>query len=294
MVLERFYHFLEFEKRYSPHTLIGYKADLSQFGIFLSENFDNITPDQANHLHIRGWLSELIQSNHNSKTVNRKISTLRSFFNFLERNQLLSVNPMAKVSAPKLVRRLPVFVSEQEINHLLEDIEFDHDFKGSRDRLILEMFYCTGIRLAELIELKHGDIDQDVKQIKVTGKGNKQRIIPMIDSLLISYRNYLQQKEILFACNQQDAVFITDSGNKVYRKFVYRVVNTYLSSTTTVSKKSPHVMRHSFATHMLNHGADLNAIKELLGHSSLSATQVYTHNTVEKLKKVYKQAHPKA
>jgi integrase/recombinase XerC len=294
MVLERFYHFLEFEKRYSPHTLIGYKADLSQFGLHLSQNYDGITPDQANHLHIRGWLSELLLTSHTSKTVNRKISTLRSFFRFLERNQLLSCNPMDKVSAPKLERRLPVFVSENEINNLLDHILFEQDFKGTRDRLILEMFYCTGIRLAELIELRHADIDMQVNQIRVKGKGNKQRIIPMIDSLLISYKNYLVQKELLFACNQQDAVFVADSGNKVYRKFVYRVVNTYLSSTTTVSKKSPHVMRHSFATHMLNHGADLNAIKELLGHSSLSATQVYTHNTVEKLKKVYKQAHPKA
>ena len=293
MELAKFYKYIEYEKRYSPNTLVSYRNDLEQFADFLSTEYQTL-PSLASSSQVRSWLSDLMVRGVSPKSVNRKISSLKSFYRFLESNNKIVVNPMQKVSSPKTGKKLPVFVPEEKMQMLFDEIDSGEDFPGLRNRLILEMFYATGIRLAELIALKHQDIDIAKAQIKVKGKGNKERIIPMLRSLLNTCKKYLILKQEIFGYQITDDVFVTDGGKKIYRKFAYRVVNFYLSTHTTVGKRSPHVLRHSFATHMLNQGADINAIKELLGHSSLSATEVYTHNTVEKLKTVYKQAHPKA
>ncbi len=288
-----FLHYLQYGKRYSSHTVSGYKTDLKQFSEYLKDTF-NTTPLQATSQQIRNWLSGLVAARLSAKTVNRKISSLNSFYQHLEMGGKMETNPMAKVTPPKIPRKLPAYVSETNMQTLIEDFEFSHDFKGLRDKLILETFYCTGIRLSELTGLKYTDINLSKGTIRVTGKGNKERIVPMVEELKSTFAHYLEEKKRVFGNDTIGYIFVTDKGKKVYPKFVYRVVNFYLSTNTTVSKRSPHVLRHSFATHMLNNGADINAIKDLLGHSSLSATEVYTHNTVEKIKSVYKQAHPKA
>ncbi len=288
-----FLKYLELEKRYSEHTLKSYRTDLLQFAHFLAKEYSN-EPAIASSAQIRSWLAALMDAGVAARSVNRKISTLKSFYRFLQTRNLLEVNPMERVTAPRTSRTLPVFIPEDDIASLFDELEFTRDFKGIRDRLVLEMLYTTGMRLSELVGLTHKDVDMIAGQIRVKGKGNKQRLIPLLGSLLLTFRQYVSDKQQLFVFNAADPVFVTDKGKKIYRKFVYRTVKFYLSVHTTVGKRSPHVLRHSFATHMLNHGADINAIKELLGHSSLSATQVYTHNTVEKLKSVYKQAHPKA
>ncbi len=293
MELAEFYKYLEYEKRYSPNTLISYQNDLHQFADFICSEYES-HPATASSSQIRSWLSDLMSRGISPKSVNRKISSLKSYYKFLESNNKIAANPMQKVTSPRTGKKLPVFISEEKMQMLFDEIEFEEDFAGVRNRLILEMFYSTGMRLAELISLTHKDIDISSAQIKVKGKGNKERVIPMLRSLLNTYNKYLSLKQDIFGYDIIDDVFVTDEGKKIYRKFAYRVVNFYLSAHTTVGKRSPHVLRHSFATHMLNQGADINAIKELLGHSSLSATEVYTHNTVEKLKTVYKQAHPKA
>ena len=288
-----FLKYLELEKRYSEHTLKSYRTDLLQFAHYLAKEYSN-EPAIASSAQIRSWLAALMDAGVAARSVNRKISTLKSFYRFLQTRNLLEVNPMERVTAPRTSRTLPVFIPEDDIASLFDELEFTRDFKGIRDRLVLEMLYTTGMRLSELVGLTHKDVDMIAGQIRVKGKGNKQRLIPLLGSLLLTFRQYVSDKQQLFVFNAADPVFVTDKGKKIYRKFVYRTVKFYLSVHTTVGKRSPHVLRHSFATHMLNHGADINAIKELLGHSSLSATQVYTHNTVEKLKSVYKQAHPKA
>ncbi len=293
MATESFLNYLELEKRYSEHTLKNYRSDLEQFADHLKVEFQT-HPSQASSLQIRSWLSLLIASGMSAKTVNRKIATLRSLYKYLETKKLVATNPMLQVTAPRTGRKLPVFVSEENMQQLFENFEFTKDFKGILDKLILLMFYSTGIRLAELVGLRHNNVNVKSAQIKIHGKGNKQRIVPMIDELVKAYTAYEREKASMFGFASTDHVFVTDKGKKIYPKFVYRVVNFYLSTTTTINKKSPHVLRHSFATHMLNNGADINAIKDLLGHASLSATQVYTHNTVEKIKSVYKQAHPRA
>ncbi len=293
MIAESFLEYLKYEKRYSPHTIAAYKTDLNQFAGFLQSEYDAL-PHHAAAAQIRHWLSGLVLQGNTAKSVNRKISSLKSFFRYLEIHHDHDANPMHKVTAPKIPARLPVYVPEDSMQSLFEQFEFPKDFKGLRDKLILETFYCTGMRLAELTSLRHTDIDLHKGQIRVTGKGNKERIIPMVASLMASYKDYLAEKKRIFDNNTTNLVFVTDKGKKIYPRFVYRVVNFYLSSATTVSKRSPHVLRHSFATHMLSNGADINAIKDLLGHANLSATEVYTHNTVEKIKSVYKQAHPKA
>ncbi len=293
MMVNEFLKFLTYERRYSVHTIEAYKNDLGQFGGYLIQQFNEL-PEKATSVQIRSWLSGLMQAKISPRTLTRKISSLRAFYTFVENQNLLDYNPMDKVSVPKVPRNLTVYVSQENLATLFDDFEFADDYKGIRDRLILEMFYCTGMRLSELTGLRHGDFSVHSHQIKVRGKGNKERIIPMVDSLKSTYNRYKAEQEKYFSCLPTDYLFVSDKGKKMYPKLVYRVVNFYLSCIATVSKRSPHVLRHSFATHMLNNGADINAIKDLLGHSSLSATEVYTHNTVEKIKSVYKQAHPKA
>lgn len=299
MSIKMFLDYLLLEKRYSPNTITSYKNDLSQFYMFLMDNFANENVNEATHKQIRFWLSDLIDKGISPKSVNRKITSLKSFYKYLLIRGVVEQNPMEKVSAPKNPKKLPVFIAKDNITSMFDELNFSNNFKGFRERFILELFYATGIRLSELTELRHNDFNWHDMTVKVTGKRNKQRIIPLIPALKELYNNYIKSKEVFFGGKQitdeyATYVFVTDKGKKLYGRFVYRVVNSNLSKVSTVKKKSPHVLRHTFATHMLDEGADLNAIKEFLGHANLGATQVYTHNTIEKLKKVYKQAHPKA
>ena len=289
MYKDLFLKYLQFEKRFSVNTIKSYENDLIQFTDFFGSDI-HLADDKI----IRNWVVNLMEKDFSVLTVNRKISTLKTFYKFLLREGYIKSNPMDKVTAPKIKKKLPSFVDEKQMTILLDDYSFGEDFKGIRNRTIIEMFYNTGIRLSELIGLKHNSVDLVNKTIKVLGKRNKERIIPVHISFNKLLEQYTRVKELEFGNYQNDYFFVTDKGNKLYEKFVYRIVNKYLNLVTTIEKKSPHILRHTFATHLLNHGADLNAIKELLGHANLSATQVYTHNTFEKLKTIYKQAHPRA
>ncbi len=291
---ERFLQYLAQEKRYARHTLLAYSNDLKQFSEFLKKQFELNDIEGAQPFMIRSWLAGLMSEGAARTSVNRKLSSVKSFFHYLQKKQIVPENPTLKVSNIKKSSRLPVYVEEEKMDQLLDRVPFENDFPGLRDRLIIELLYFTGMRLSELIDLKHDDFDEFNSNVKVTGKRNKQRIVPLLSKVRKTYLDYTLEKEKLFGTSYIPFVLVTDKGKKLYPKFVYRRVNLYLSYVTTETKKSPHVLRHSFATHMLNHGADLNAIKEILGHSSLSATQVYTHNTIEKIKTIYKQAHPKA
>jgi integrase/recombinase XerC len=292
--LERFSNYLQFEKRFSKHTVLSYQNDLTQFSNFLVENHTNDDPATVDYRVIRRWIVHLVNNKITSRSVNRKLSALKSFYKFLLNEGIVRKNPLDKIIAPKIGKRLPVFVDEKQIDILLDEVEFGGDFTGQRNKLIIELFYFTGIRLSELIEIKVVDVDFQNMTIKVLGKRNKERIVPISNSFKDHLQIYLDLRKKEIESYESDSFFVNKEGKKLYPKAVYRVVNSYLRLVTLVEKKSPHVLRHTFATHMLNHGADLNAIKELLGHSNLSATQVYTHNTFEKLTKIYKQAHPRA
>ena len=289
MLQNKFITYLSSEKRFSEHTIKSYTTDLKQFTSFLSSEFQII--DEINEISfqiIRTWIASLLEKGINPRSVNRKISTLKTYFKFLIREGELIENPMMKVVAPKSKKRLPVFIEEDQIASLLNEVQFEEGFVGQRNKLIIELFYVTGIRLSELINIKISDVDFNNQSIKVLGKRNKERIIPLSS-------NVVNDLNIFIENNQQNKYLFTNlEGNKLYNKLVYRLVNKYIGEISSVNKKSPHILRHTFATHMLNNGADINAIKELLGHANLSATQVYTHNTIEKLKTVYKQAHPRA
>ena len=289
MLKNKFITYLSSEKRFSEHTIKSYTTDLKQFISFLSSEFQII--DEINEISfqiIRTWIASLLEKGINPRSVNRKISTLKTYFKFLIREGELVENPMMKVVAPKSKKRLPVFIEEDQIASLLNEVQFEEGFVGQRNKLIIELFYVTGIRLSELINIKISDVDFNNQSIKVLGKRNKERIIPLSS-------NVVNDLNIFIENNQQNKYLFTNlEGNKLYNKLVYRLVNKYIAKISSVNKKSPHILRHTFATHMLNNGADINAIKELLGHANLSATQVYTHNTIEKLKTVYKQAHPRA
>jgi len=292
---ETFFNYLQFEKRYSPHTLISYKCDLEQFAVFCKEEYGLATITEADYNLIRAWIVSLMHGNFETKSINRKLASLKSYYKFLSKQGLIEINPAQRVKTPKLKKRLPVFVEENQMIDLLESTTFPHGFEGARDRLVIELLYGTGMRLAELIGLKATDINLFDKSIKVKGKGNKERIIPMHKNLEHSVIAYNNLKSDTFV-NQLERLQLicSDKGEKAYPVLIQRIVKKYLNVSSNVEKKSPHVLRHSFATHMLNNGADLNAIKELLGHSGLAATQVYTHNSLDKLKSAFKQAHPKA
>ena len=289
-MVNKFLEYLEFEKRYSKHTIVSYKTDLLQFEAYLSVLFE-VGVEEATHVMIRSWMVTLVEKGISSRTINRKKSTLQVFYKYLKAKVLIEESPMQKVVAPKVEKRLPHYVKKQDMESLFSEVEFTNDFSGSRDRLILELFYNTGMRLSELVELKEVSVLED--SIKVVGKRNKERMIPITSVMRRKIIDYISLKRNEFTESTQ-SLFVTDKGEKLYQKFVYRKVNHYLGLVTSQGKKSPHVLRHTFATHMLDNGAELNAIKEILGHASLSATQVYTHNSIEKLKNVYKQAHPRS
>ncbi len=292
---ELFLNYLRFEKRYSQHTILSYRTDLDQFEGYARDYMEDEEGfDRADTKVIRSWIAHLMESGMSARSVNRKITTLKTFYKFMMREQHIKINPMDKVISPRLSKTLPSFVEEEKMDELLDSHSFGKDFHGARNKLIIELLYLTGMRLSELILLEDRHIDFYERTVKVTGKRNKERIIPLAQAAVDIIMNYLDMRKKEFPEPSTTHFFVTNKGKPLYPKFVYKVVNSYLRLVTTMEKRSPHVLRHSFATHMLNRGADLNAIKEILGHANLSATQVYTHNTFEKLVTIYKQAHPRA
>ena len=290
MLIIEFLDHLKKNRRYSLHTITAYESDLAQLQKYLKKQYD-LEVAEANSASLRSWVIELLETGTQNKSVNRKISTLKSFYKFLMKEGYISLNPTDKLISPKVASSLPQFVREVEMDNLLDEFQFEESFKGVRDKMIIELLYSSGIRLIELVNLQVSDLDLVDSQIKVVGKRNKERIIPLHQALIRTMKSYLFEREKVAL---EPYLLLSDSGKKMNPKFVYRKVNYYLGQVTTSSKKSPHVLRHTFATHMLNNGAELNTIKEILGHANLSATQVYTHNTIEKLKNIYKQAHPRA
>lgn len=289
--IDDFLTYLQAEKRYATHTINAYKNDLNQFHAFCQD-----AGHEGMDLHfrtIRSWVVHLMDSQYSSRSVHRKLTSLSTFCNYLIKEGTLESNPVDKVLKPKLKKRVPAFVEEGKMDLLLNEFDFGESFTGIRNRLVLDLLYQTGMRRSELIGLKVGSINREGKTMKVMGKRSKERIIPLGDELLGAMDRYLLMRREV-AGKDMDRLIVTEKGKAAYDKLIYRIVNNYLAMVTTLDKKSPHVLRHTFATHMLNGGADLNAIKELLGHSNLSATQVYTHNTYKKLKSIYNQAHPRA
>ncbi|MEP5612123.1 MAG: tyrosine-type recombinase/integrase [Cyclobacteriaceae bacterium] len=291
-MVETFLKYLSFEKRYSAHTVEAYRKDLSQFTEYLKSDFELDDLVETRHPHLRGWIVSLMETDLSPKSVNRKIATLKSLYKFLLAREYVEINPASKLKPLKTAKNLPTFVKEDEISALLDRVEFTDDFEGMRDRLLLELFYATGMRLSELTGLKDSDVSAHNSSLKVLGKRNKERIIPIPETLVVLTEEYKEKKKEVGMFSE--FLILTDAGKQAYPMFIQRKVKTYLQAVTTLSKKSPHVLRHSFATHLLNKGADLNAVKDLLGHTSLAATQVYTHNSIEKLKSAFDQAHPKA
>ena len=288
--IQEFIRYLKFEKRYSVHTQKAYEFDLIQFNDYLSLEYECTLID-AKDVMVRSWMMFLIEGNCTKRSLNRKLSSIRQFYKYALRNDILFLNPTLRVVSLKSNKKIPSFISDSEMSFLLERINFPQSYEGRRDKAIIQMFYNTGMRLSELIALKIDDVNFSQKFVKVLGKRSKERIIPLLDSHLTDLKVYLDLR--LSEFKGIDNIFLTASGEKLYPKLVYRMVNSYLSLVTGVKQKSPHILRHAFATHMLNDGADLNAVKDILGHVSLNSTQIYTHNTAEQLKKVYTQAHPR-
>jgi len=292
--IQSFLDYLRYEKRYSAHTLISYQTDLTSFFDHLTLQFGKISLKDINHNFIRSWLTNLKTRGLIAKSLNRKISTLKSFFKYQLKTGMIDATPMVNVISPKIKKRLPVFVTENDTKKLVESLsQSTENWKTLNARMLITIFYSTGMRLSELLSLKEKQIDFSRSQIKVLGKGNKERIIPVSSDVVKIIQNYQQLKRKDFE-HTDNVLLVTEKGKKIYPKYAYLLVNKFLGETSTLDKKSPHVLRHTFATHLMNNGADLNAVKELLGHASLASTQVYTHNTIEKLKNVYKKAHPKA
>lgn len=291
--LQSFIDHLEHEKRYSKHTVNSYKGDLVQFFDFVSESKDapNRDVQDLDQRKVRNWVVSLSNQGVTARSIKRKITSLKTFFNFLIKQGEVEQNPVNSVFTPKAEQKLPLFVDHKHMNTLLDTLNFGTEFEGVRDRLIIELLYYTGVRVSELVNIQTRDVDLSRQMLKVLGKRDKERIIPFSEDLSSSITEYLSIRNQNFG--ETHFLFLTKKGEKIYSKLVYRVVNKYLHYVSPIEQKSPHVIRHSFATHMLNNGADLNAIKEILGHANLSATQIYTHNTFEKLKKIYKQAHPR-
>ena len=289
---ESFFDYLKFEKRSSSHTVIAYKIDLDQFVQFCTEAIGEFDVKKVDVKIIRSWIVRLMENQLSARSVNRKITAIKSFFNCLLREQIIESNPAVNLTLPKIRKKLPNFVEEKNLHHLLDDGFFSDDFAGIRDKLVITLLYGTGIRLSELLLLKDGDFDSKNGLVKVLGKRKKERIIPYPKPINQLIEQYIEKRNITFGI-KTEKLLVTEAGKPVYEKLIYRVVKNNLAKVTLLEKKSPHVLRHSYATHLLNKGADLNAVKELLGHSNLAATQIYTHTTFERLHDIYKQAHPR-
>lgn len=298
-----FINYLRFEKRYSAHTIRSYKDDLEAFMAYVGREFGGLELKEVSPAVVRSWLASMKDEGLSSRSLNRKISSLRSFYKYQLKNGVVETSPMGAIISPKMSKRLPVFVEQKEMAILFDEVAFPDDWGGWTDRLVLAILYYTGMRLSELVGLREGHVDSGNRTVKVLGKGNKERVIPVNEVLMAAIGEYCEKKSELGGAESpgrpkgvvdREFLLVNGAGKKLYPKYVYRVVRRYLAQVTTIEQKSPHVLRHTFATHLMNAGAGLTPVKELLGHASLAATQVYTHNTIEKLKDVYKKAHPKA
>ena len=292
-LLDEYIEYLKYEKRYSNHTTVAYLKDLQQFIVYYKSYAEEESWFAVNNKDIRSWIAGIIEEGNTPKTANRKLSCLKSFYQYLNKKGLFNSNPAKLIVSPKSKKSIPQFIEEKQINFLIDKVDFGEGFDGVRNHLIISLFYYTGIRLSELINLKIVDVDLDQTKIKVLGKRNKERIIPLNKEVIYSIKQYLKERLIQLNGDDCEFLFITTKNKKLYPKLVYNIVNQAIGLVSTINQKSPHVLRHTFATHMLNNGADLNAIKELLGHANLAATQIYTHNSFEKLKKTYQKSHPR-
>ncbi|WP_044403516.1 tyrosine-type recombinase/integrase [Lacinutrix sp. Hel_I_90] len=293
-MLKSFTDYLALERNYSVLTINAYKNDIESFQKFLLSEYEDENLSKANYSQIRSWIVSLVESKLSNRSINRKVSALNSFYKFLLKIGELEVNPLAKHKALKTSKKIQVPFSEAEVAIAIDELHHDDDFQGIRNKLIIELFYSTGIRRIELVNLKLSDIDMANNLLKVLGKRNKERYVPLLNTVIKTIKLYLDKRQALEVITDKDTFFLTNKGVKIYETLVYRIINDYFSQASNKVKKSPHILRHSFATHLLNQGADLNAVKELLGHSSLAATQVYTHNSIAELKKVYSKAHPRS
>jgi len=293
MSLPKFLAYLTLEKKYAVHTITAYKNDLENFSSFVAASFEETNISRVNYSMIRSWIVSLVENGVSNRSVNRKISALKSYYKFLLKTKQIEENPLAKHKALKTAKKIQIPFSEKEIEAVIDLLEAADGFEALRNKLIVELFYTTGMRRAELVNLTLRSISAAQKSVKVLGKRNKERIVPLLPSVLETYNRYLKERSALTLISDKNTLLLTSKGDKIYETLVYRVINSYFSLTSEKVKRSPHILRHSFATHLLNEGADLNAVKELLGHASLASTQVYTHNSIASLKKVYGNTHPR-
>ena len=294
MLIEKFIDYLQIEKNYSSNTLSAYKKDLVEFKNFINENFDKYPIEHAKYKAIRLWIVELVNRDLSNRSINRKVSSLKSFYKFLVKTDTIGSSPLLAHSPLKQSKKIQVPFSKEEINSLLDSDSFKNDFRGVLQKTIITFFYFTGVRRIELINIKESDINMDSSTIRIMGKRSKERIIPMLPKLKKSIIDYLYLRSQEFNKKNLEYLFVSSSGSRLSEKYVYRTVNEYFKLVSPKVKKAPHVLRHSFATHLINEGADINSVKELLGHSSLSATQVYSHTSMERIKEVFKNSHPRA
>ena len=293
-MIESFLKYIQFQKRYSPKTVISYQTDLRQFEQYILVSFQEDKIEAAAYGLIRAWIVSLVELKLDAASINRKIACLRSFYKFLMQQEIVVKNPMAKIRVLKTKKKLPHFVKEEDMNALLDNSDSTNNHEGLREKLVIELFYGTGMRLSELINLRESQVNLKSRTIKVIGKRNKERVIPFADNLVSMIQAYRKVRDRDVQMKDHGFLFVTDTGDQLYAMLVYRSVKKHLKKFSSVEKRSPHVLRHSYATHLLDKGAEINAVKDLLGHSSLAATQIYTHNSMEKMKKVFEQAHPKA
>jgi integrase/recombinase XerC len=293
MNITSFLNFIRYEKRYATHTITAYTKDLEQFSKFLYNQYEIEEAQEVERIYVRAWIVELIEAKLEPSSIHRKISTIKAYFKYLQEKGIIIRNPIQEIPLPKIIKQKPSYINEAQLSILFNEVKFGKDFNGRKEKIILDILYSTGIRRSELINLTFKRINLEKSQINILGKGNKERIVPISQQLTFDIESYVKERIDCFG-NSSPYLFLTQKGKQLYPKAVYNIVKKYLSQITTISKKSPHTLRHSFATHLLANGADLRAIQELLGHTSLASTQVYTHNSLEKLKDIYKQAHPKA
>ena len=288
-----FQNFLQHEKKYSPHTFNAYIKDITFFQNFIFKEFEQDEIETVNYSQIRSWIVEMVDNSVSNNSINRKIASLKAFYKFLLKTKQIDISPLLKHKSLKTPKKIQIPFSENELNNVLNDLKFDNDFEGIRNKLIIDLFYTTGIRRTELIHLKINNIDLSNQTLKVLGKRNKERILPILPIISQQLNIYLTERAYLEQIKDNEYFFLTSKGIKMNDSLVYRLINHYFSNVSEKVKKSPHILRHTFATHLLNNGADINSVKELLGHSSLASTQVYTHNSLAELKKVYGNAHPR-